>query len=150
MTGPRLASLEQQQKREPHVSGKTDEGARSFARFVEGLGDGDMLADTSEALHKLSSALQDHALFVNDKAKGTMTIKIKASCDPRGVMGFDYDVEVKTPKRKRAPAQAWVTKGGNVQFENPRQPALPFVREVSIKREERDVDDGAERQVREV
>jgi len=114
------------------------EGPRSFARFIEQVGDGDLLADASSGLYELSNALQDESLRLNAKVKGKLIIEIPMTCDPRGVMGIDFNVKVNKPTKKRATAQAWVTKGGNVIFESPRQTSLPL-REVSGRGEAADV-----------
>jgi hypothetical protein len=57
------------------------------------------------------------------------------------VVGVNVDVNVKKPKTKRAAAQAWITKAGNVVFENPRQLKMNL-REVG-KRAEAILDDGS-------
>ena len=100
---------------------KTEEGPRSFARFFENVGDGDFHRDASDGLYDLGNAIQDQALRTESKVKGKMVITIDMSCDARGVVGVNVDVAVKKPKAKRAAAQAWITKHGNVVFENPRQ-----------------------------
>jgi hypothetical protein len=102
------------------------EGPRSFARFIENVGDGDFHQDASDALFELGKAIQDLALRTESKVKGKLTLTIDMSCDARGVVGVNVDVVTKKPKAKRAPAQAWITKHGNVVFEHPRQTKLPL------------------------
>lgn len=122
---------------------KTDkeEGPRSFARFFENVGDGDFHRDASDGLYDLGNAIQDQALRTESKVKGKMVITIDMSCDARGVVGVNVDVKVAKPKTKRAAAQAWITKAGNVVFENPRQLKMSL-REVG-KRAEAILDDGS-------
>lgn len=132
---------------------KDDErgGARSFARFLEQLGHGDALEDLSNAQHELGNALQDVALDLGGgaKVKGELKVTFKYTCDSRGNVGVDWDVTTKKPKRKRATAQAWVNKAGNLVFEPPRQQKLPL-HEVKERRELRDVDEGDAPAMREV
>lgn len=104
-----------------------EEGPRSFARFFEGIGEGDFHQEASEKLFELNNKLQEHALRTDSRVKGKLTLTFDVSIDQRGIMGVSSDCTIKTPKVKRAPAQAWCTKGGNVSFENPRQATLPGV-----------------------
>lgn len=97
------------------------EGPRSFARFVEGVADGELHRLLSEELFKLGDQLQCDADRLNIKAKGTLTIKLNLSVDPRGVAGVEWDIDGKPPKHKHPAAQAWITPGGNFVFENPKQ-----------------------------
>lgn len=111
----------------------TQTGApRSFAVFVQQIGDGDLNAEASEEFHKLALAVQAEALARQDAASGSLTIKIKVKGDPRNVAHFTWDVKADPPKKKRCGASAWVNKQGHVVFENPRQPSL-FPREVKIE-----------------
>lgn len=119
---------------------KEESGARSFARFIQDAGEGDLLRDLSEANHELGNALQNEALHVNGKVKGELKLVLKYSCDARGNVGIDWDVSVKKPKKTRVTAQAWVNKQGNLVFEPPRQIALPL-REIGGRAELRDVGD---------
>lgn len=107
----------------------TSANARSFATFYATLGDGDANKETSAEMHELSKALQDQALKRNDVVKGTLTIKLEVSCDPRGVVGVTWDVARKDPKPQRVAAALWVDKKGHLVHENPRQQVM-FPREV--------------------
>lgn len=124
-------------------------GARSFAVFVQQLGDGDLNTELSEELYKLGNALQDESLARNDAVVGGLTLKLKAKCDPRGVVHFVWDVKMEPPKPKRCGASVWVNKHGNFVHENPKQASL-FPREVKVEDAEvREVDgpDAAGREV---
>jgi hypothetical protein len=46
---------------------------------------------------------------------------------PNGVMHITYDIATKEPKAVRTEAVAWLTKGCNPVFENPKQTKLPLV-----------------------
>lgn len=125
-------------------------GPRSFARFIETVGDGDFHQELSEGLFELSQTIQSEALRVNGKIKGKLSFTMTLSCDPRGVIGVDCDVAVKKPRTKRPTAQAWINKDGNVVFEHPRQINLPL-REVAPARDEHvDLSTGEIRPAREV
>jgi hypothetical protein len=114
----------------------SDVGARSFARLIEGVGGGDLLADLSNNQHELMSSMQTMANYTEMKIKGELTLKLKQTTDHRGNVSFDWDVSIKKPKRKRITAQAWTDKSGNVVFQSPKQPDLPGLREVKITNDE--------------
>jgi hypothetical protein len=123
-------------------------GARSFATFFSLLGEGDANDEASEALFLLGQALQDEALKRNAQIKGSLTLKLDITCDPRGVVGVSWDVARKDPKPQRIAAALWVDKNGNLVHENPRQQNL-FPREVrQVQRAVREIEDPVE--VREV
>lgn len=111
------------------------EGPRSFARFLEQLGDGDVHQELSDELYELGRQLLTQARARLQEVKGTLTLKLKFKADPKGVVDIDHVVEVKVPKPKRAAATMFLTKGGNLSVENPRQPLLPGIREVALPAE---------------
>jgi hypothetical protein len=117
-------------------------GPRSFARFFENIGEGDFHQEASEKLFELNNALVDHALRTDARVKGKLTLVFDISIDQRGVCGVSVETTVKKPKVKRAPAQAWITKG-NITFEHPRQTTLPL-REVGWREPVRNDDDADE------
>lgn len=120
-----------------------DTGPRSFARFFENVGEGDFHQDASAKLFELNNSLVEHALRTDAKVKGKLTIVFDVSIDPRGNVGVNVETTIKKPKVKRAPAQAWVTKG-NITFEHPRQGSLPGVlREVGWREPARNDNDDA-------
>lgn len=124
---------------------RDEAGSRSFSHFVANVGEGDIHQDLSKALHELSSELQDMSLEMNAKTKGKMTVVFSLSCDQRGNVGVDCEFTLKKPKRKRATAQAWVNKQGNLVFEPPRQLKMDL-RDVGGRRELRDIDGKTELQ----
>lgn len=111
---------------------RDDEGARSFARFVEMVADGALHSEASEALHKLVCALEDDALDTHSTSKGELTIKVKLAVEPNGVVSVTYDLKAKEPVPTRPKGVLWLTKGGNLTPQNPRQQRLPL-HEVSIE-----------------
>lgn len=126
-----------------------DEGPRSFARFIEGIGEGDLVREASDMLHELTAKIHDEALARQDKVGGQFKLTIKIVCDPRGNVGLAYDVDITKPKPKRVPGIGWMTKGSNVTFVHPRQLTMPL-REVVTSGEEIDIDTGEITPAREV
>lgn len=129
---------------------KKEKAPRSFAVFVQQLGDGDLNTELSDELFKLGNALQDESLARNDDVTGALTLKLKAKCDPRGVVHFVWDVKMEPPKPKRCGASVWVNKHGNFVHENPKQKEL-FPREIkAADAEVREVDEPPAAEGREV
>lgn len=115
-----------------------DEGPRSFSTLLGQLADGEAERDLSEQLLELTKKIQDEALARGSEAKGALSLKIAITADHKGVATVTYVVDVKHPKRRTSAQLYWLTKGGNLTPENPRQTKLPL-RDVSGSRETRDV-----------
>jgi|SRR5690606_22136906 len=117
---------------EPSVA---DEGPRSFAVVFQTIADGEAHTEASEEMQGLLKLLQEEARNTNGTASGSMTIKLGLKVDAKGVATIAYSVDVKKPTRKRPGATMWVTKGGNLSPDNPRQQKLPL-RDVSAPSEQ--------------
>lgn len=117
------------------------EGPRAFARFIEALSEGDVHAELSNELHELGVKLRSTARNRMTTVKGSLVLKLKFAADEKGVVDIEHVIETKVPKPKAAKAMMWLTPGGNMSAENPRQPLLPGIREVSLPAQTaRDVD----------
>ncbi len=127
----------------------TQEGPRAFARWFEKLGDGQAHFDMSRALFELGGVLRQQALE-RGECKGELTLKLKFKVDPHLQVITSYQVTVKEPEPSRPASMHWLTKGGNLTVENPRQTSLPL-REVVNEHGEvvQDFDDGDRRSARE-
>lgn len=102
------------------------EGPRSFSVFLNTLADGDAHTDLSMELHELTKALQEHAQKTGAVAKGELTVKFKFAVDARDAAAITYHVSSKRPEPTRAGSVFFVTKGGNLTVEHPRQTKLPL------------------------
>ena len=103
----------------------TQEGPRSFTRWLEKLGDGQAQADLSRAMFELGGTLRQQALE-RGKCKGELTLKLTFDVDQFGQVLTGYSVKVKEPEPARPSSMFWLTKGGNFTVENPRQTSLPL------------------------
>lgn len=123
-----------------------DEGARSATRFLEQIADGQCNADLSHALHKLALKLGAECRQRNDKVTGEVSLRLKITAEPSGVVAVHYEVGAKEPKSRTSGSVFWLTKGGNFTADNPRQTSLPGIREVKIVDDVREVanDNGGE------
>lgn len=120
-----------------------EEGPRSFARFVEAVADGELASELSEELFELVRYLEGEATARQSTSSGLLTLKLKITVDDRGYARVTHDVATKRPKTRRTEALMYVTKGGNLVRENPRQQSLPL-RDVSKRPEVRDLATGKE------
>lgn len=107
-----------------------DEGARSATRFIEMVGDGQCNADLSHALHKLGLKLASECRQRGDKVHGSITLTLKFTAEPAGIVAVGYEINAKEPKSRTSGSVFWITKGGNFSGENPRQTVIPGIREV--------------------
>jgi hypothetical protein len=114
-----------------------EEGARSFLVFLRDLGEGEAESELSYQLHELCKRIQEEASAQGSKVRGALSLKLRIVAEPKGPVGISYDVETKSPKRKTSPAVMWLTKGGNLTPDNPRQQRLGL-REVGGTREVRE------------
>ena len=108
----------------------TDEGPRSFLHFLRDLADGAANVDLSQELHELCKLLLQESKSRNDDVSGELTLKIRLGAEPNGFCNASYSVAVKKPAPRRAAGHFWLTQGGNLSTENPRQMDFPTVREV--------------------
>lgn len=127
-----------------------EEGARSFTRALEQVDDGHGVIDMSIELQKLMQNLLEHAQRTQSDAKGVYSLKLGFSVAPNGITNIGYEISVKTPKRKTGKTTMWLTAGGNLSVNNPRQMEMKL-REVEATRHYQEVDnDVAPRPVKEI
>jgi hypothetical protein len=113
------------------------EGPRSISHFLARLAHGQAQVDLSADLQEVTSKTQDIARRASTKARGKMVIALEFDITPDGEMTATYSSKITTNKPKRAGSHAWVTKGGNVVFEDPRQGELAL-HDVKSKHDDED------------
>jgi len=118
---------------------KVDEGARSFARFIQLIDDGVAEAEASDELHKVVQTLEAHA-EENGSAKGQITLVINLNLGKKQRMDVTYELKSKTPKKARAVSPFWVSVKGFLTNKHPRQLDLGL-KEVPRRRDDDDDDD---------
>ena len=105
---------------------KDTEGPRGFAVLVQQIDDGELHAELSAEIKRLSGDLSEHAEKTGATAKGAITLTLSLSAKANGTVSVEADVKTKSPKAKRPGSTFWITKGGNLSAENPRQARLPL------------------------
>lgn len=104
---------------------QTIEGPRSFSVILAGLDDGSIHRELSEELHRVVTELRDRSTAEDRKLSGSLALTLKIDVR-KGVADVTADVVTKLPRRRREPTTVWVTKGGNLTTEVPRQEKLPL------------------------
>jgi hypothetical protein len=106
-----------------------DEMHRSFNFLFARLANQEAHREASAELHGLLSKLKTLSQMKRGAAVGKLTITVSAKVDG-DMVAFGYDVTTKEPKPPREGTLCWLTRGGNVAFEDPKQLSLKGVREV--------------------
>jgi hypothetical protein len=101
-----------------------EEGPRSFVNFLTTIADGEAERELSYQLHELARRMQEEAHTRGDKVSGSLSLNIKMVVDNLGHAIVGYDVSTKQPKRKTSGAVFWLTAGGNLTPDNPKQQKL--------------------------
>lgn len=125
-----------------------DEGPRSFNVFLTNLAEGECERELSRQMHGLIKGIRSEAIGRDAKIKGELTLKMRFTCPKAGPVAVSYDVTTKAPKKVTSEGYFWITPGGNLSHQNPKQEVLPL-REVP-EPESRDLPDDEELEAREV
>ena len=104
---------------------ETTEGPRSFARFAEQACSGALHADMSQEMHELLGIMRRVALTSNG-SKGSLTLTLNFSLDGADQVETTYSIKNKVPQPTRRKGLMFLTPGGNLQPDNPRQRSLPL------------------------
>lgn len=105
---------------------KKDEGPRSAAVLLQQIDDGELHAELSETIQRVSSELVEIAEHASGKASGTITLTLKLAAKSNRTVAVSAALTSKTPKVVRPGSTFWLTDGGNLSPENPRQAKLPL------------------------
>lgn len=114
------------------------EGPRSAAVILHELGDGSTLADFSAEIQRTVLACERYALDMGSAGKGKVVLTLDLRVEKNGTCAVRAAVTAKVPRAVAPPAAMWVTKGGNLSPENPRQTGLPF-RDINQRAAEREI-----------
>ncbi|WP_236606454.1 hypothetical protein [Sandaracinus amylolyticus] len=84
----------------------------------------------SDELFELGRRLVHETTARDRTCTGELTLKIKLKADRSGLVATSYEIKRKDPSKSTTPGFAYLTAGGNLTSENPRQAELPGLREV--------------------
>jgi hypothetical protein len=119
------------------------EGPRSAAVLLHEIGDGALLALLSNEIQTVVNACQDYALAEGAPGTGEITLKLAFKAEKNGTCAVRAEVKSKAPRAKLPPAAMWISKGGNLLVENPRQKNLEF-RDVNQRADVRELPNAKE------
>lgn len=105
---------------------KETEGPRNFGVFLSRVDDGDAVIALSAEQHKLMTVLATEADRIQGTVKGSLTLKLDFAVEHNGVVGVKYSIARKEPSPARGGSVFFMSKGNNLEVENPRQKKLNF------------------------
>lgn len=108
------------------MSEEPKEGVRSFTRMLDHIGYGQAQIDLSQELHTVVGQLLDHSQRHDVPVKGKMKVTLDLEVEPHGELRITVGSSHTVSKPKSHGSTAWLSDGGNVTFENPRQTSLPL------------------------
>ena len=103
------------------------EPPEAFSEVVRRVADGECEVNCSRELQRLLLALRGQSAAQMKEVSGSLTLKLSVACDPHGLLSIAYTLERKDPKKQTSRSVCWVTKGGNLSFDMPRQEKLPLI-----------------------
>jgi hypothetical protein len=101
-----------------------EEGPRGFGPFLSKLDEGQLIERLADELKDVTVALDRHAQS-HGKAKGTLSLTLSITIE-NGIATIIPAVATKLPKVPQGQSVMWITPGGNLTPENPRQQKLPL------------------------
>ena len=114
------------------------EEPRSFAVLLHELGEGSLLSLLSAELQEVVSKCQDYALNEGAVGKGKVVLELDFAAEKNGTCAVRSTIKSKAPRPKLPPAAMWISKGGNLLIENPRQQRLAL-KDVNKRGEAKDL-----------
>lgn len=92
---------------------------------------GEFLAQFMEDHQKLILDMHQAQMDQGGKVKGGFTITVDYALDRQLSMQVTAEAKIKAPKKPKASAALWTTADGMLTPQNPRQPSLPGIRDVT-------------------
>ncbi len=92
---------------------------------------GDFLGQFMDDHRQLILDMHQAQMEQGGKVKGGFTITVEYTLDRQLSMTVTAEAKIKAPKKPKASAALWTTADGMLTPQNPRQPSLPGIRDVS-------------------
>lgn len=106
---------------------------RTADQILAMLDNGDFLSRFLTEHAELIVSMHNHQMNHGGKVKGAVSIKWSFTLDKQLSMHMEGDFKIDKPKEPKASATLWTTAEGNLTPQNPRQPSLPGIRDVTPK-----------------
>lgn len=104
---------------------------RTADQILAMLDNGDFLLAFLADHQDLILSLHNHQMTQGGKASGSFTLKVSYTLDKQLAMHLTGDAKFDKPKKPKAAATLWTTADGMLTPQNPRQPSLPGIRDVT-------------------
>ena len=104
---------------------------RTADQILAMLDNGEFLQNFLTEHAALIIAMHSHQMQHGGKVKGKVTLSLAYTLDKQLTMNIEGDVKFDKPKAPKASATLWTTADGALTPQNPRQPSLPGIRDVS-------------------
>lgn len=104
---------------------------RTADQILAMLDNGDFLQQFLTDHQDLILSLHNHQMTQGGKAKGSFVIKVAYTLDKQLTMDVEAEAKFDKPKKPKAAATLWTTADGLLTPQNPRQPSLPGIRDVT-------------------
>jgi hypothetical protein len=120
-----------------------EEGPRSFAVILAKIAQGTCEAELSRKLHELTLVIKEDARAREALAKGSLVLKLFLEVDGKDrnpMVKVGFDIDTKPPKPVRRNGHFWLTEGGNLTDQAPRQESLPLQQVVGGRQPLRQID----------
>lgn len=104
---------------------------RTADQILAMLDNGDFLHGFLEDHAALIIAMHNHQMQHGGKVKGKVTLTLTYTLDKQLTMSIEGDAKFDKPKAPKASATVWTTADGTLTPQNPRQPSLPGIRDVT-------------------
>jgi hypothetical protein len=92
---------------------------------------GDFLEDFLTQHSDMLIKMQEFQMNNGGKVKGKFTITVDYTLDKQLTMQVQAEAKFTLPKKPKATAALWTTADGKLTPQNPRQPSLPGIRDVT-------------------
>lgn len=103
-----------------------EEESRSAAVLLPQIDEGALNAELSGAIHATTRKLYEMAVAYAKDTKGKVVLTIGLEVSPQGYVVVRGGVESKVPRARPTAGHFWLSPGGNLVLENPRQQKLPL------------------------
>jgi hypothetical protein len=104
---------------------------RTADQILAMLDNGDFLHGFLTRHAELIVAMHSHQMTHGGKAKGKVTLTLAYTLDKQLSLQIEGEARFEKPKTPKASATLWTTADGALTPQNPRQPSLPGIRDVS-------------------
>ena len=104
---------------------------RTADQILAMLDNGEFLQNFLTDHAALIVAMSNHQIHHGGKVKGKVTLTLSYTLDKQLAMTVEGDAKFDKPKAPKASANLWTTADGTLTPQNPRQPSLPGIRDVT-------------------